>query len=111
MSISNINKLHSNLKDLLRASPILANTQISFLTSFGEILTIQLDGTHIVHYAQNKIPNLTLPQTMFWKYGDDAFIDCTLALPDYIWADVANEFERIQEKRIIDTEEVKPQIA
>ena len=108
MSKNNIDKLHTNIKDLLRKSPVLAGTQISFLTNFGEVLTIQLDGTHVVQYAQNKIPKLTLPQTMFWKYGNDAFIDCTLALPDYVWADVWNEVDRITKVDMIEVEEWKP---
>ncbi len=100
MSKNNINKLHKALTLLFMRSPEIAGTNVTVLTNFGEVLTIQLDGSYVVQYAQGKIPEITFPQSMFWRYSDDAFVDATANLPDYVWADIENECSRLRESYV-----------
>ena len=107
MSRRNINYLHTALKELCRTQPAIAGTHISITTELGETLTIQVTAIYVTMYAQNKIPQNTYPQTIFWRYSDDAFVDCVAALPDYVFRDVAWEVKRYREASYVDVEEVK----
>ncbi len=108
MSKRNINYLHEQLKQLYRNPKTIISTQISFMTQLGETLTIQVDNNIITRYAQNTIPEVTYPEHLFWKYSDDIFVDATIAMPDYVFLDVAHEVKRLskasmEEAEIVDT--------
>ena len=96
MSKRNINNLHTTLKELYRNPKTPKINQVSFLTELGETLTIQIDNNVITRYAQNTIPEITYPEHVFWRYSDDVFVDVTLAMPDYVFLDVASEVKRLR---------------
>jgi len=107
MSVRNIQYLHTALKELCRTQPAIAGTLISITTELGETLSIQISAVYVTMYAQNKIPQVTYPQMMFWRYSDDAFVDCTAALPDYIFRDIAWEVKRHREAGYVDVDVVE----
>ena len=107
MSVRNIQYLHTALKELCRTQPAIAGTHISITTELGETLTVQVDAIIVTLYAQNKIPQFTYPQMIFWRYSEDAFVDCTAALPDYVFRDIAWEVKRYREASYVDTEVVE----
>lgn len=97
MSRDNINNLHTTLMELYRNPKTPKINQVSFMTKLGETLTLQIDPNIIVEYAQNRIPVTTYPEHLFWKYSDDIFVDVTLAMPDCVFLDVAEEVKRLRD--------------
>ena len=104
MSIKIIGELHKSLQGLFKIAPTYANTVVSFLTYSGETLTIQVDSSLIIGYLQNRVPQNTPREVMFWKYENDAFVDVNLSLPLSVWTDVMDEIQRLKSDGYIDVE-------
>ena len=104
MSVKYINELHKGLRELFSTSPSYANPIVSFSVVSGEVLTIQLDANIIIQYLKGIMPNPTPRAYVFWRYGEDAFVDATASLPDCVWIDVLDEITRLRGGDYVDTE-------
>lgn len=104
MSVIHIKELHKSLQGLFKIAPSYANTVVSFSTYSGENLTIEVDSSLIFAYLQDRLPQNTQRETVFWRYGNDAFVDATMSLPICVWTDVLDEIERMKDGNYIDAE-------
>ena len=106
MSLKHLNNFHGALKELFKTAPDIIEGQISFMATTGEILTVQTSYDIQLLYARNQVPVVNRPRQIFWKYDNDAFVDCAMALPAAVIFEVATEAKKRKNKDIIETEEV-----